>query len=168
MATFIPEIDELMRIVRRYARRYRNTPLGYEDAVGEGYLSLVESALRYNPDLGIPFLPYACRNIGWAMSSAHRGAGHRKRKMVTAVELAVDSEFFEEIEDPNGLNVEFLTLSASVGRLKPQQMAVLAMHVAGYDRDMMAETLGVTGTRISQIHKEIRERVFGRKRIENL
>jgi RNA polymerase sigma factor (sigma-70 family) len=148
-----------MRTVRHYARRYRNTPLGYEDAVGEGYLSLAESVARYDDSRGVPFVPYACQNVLWAMSSAHRGAGTRKRNM-TPVELAVDREFFEEIEDQNGLNVDLLSLSQSVKKLDDQHMAVLAMRVAGYSRDEMAETLGVDATRISQLRKEIRRDVF--------
>jgi len=157
----IPDLERLMRTVRHYALRYRNTPLGFEDACAEGYLSLVESAVNYDPSYGVPFVPYASKNIVWALSSAHRGSGTRKRNMTKAVELAVDSEFFEEIEDPNGLPIEFLALSASVKKLDDQHMAVLAMRVAGYDRDEIAETLGVDATRVSQLRKEIRKAVFG-------
>ena len=160
MTTVVPDLDAVMKMVRHYARRYRNTPLGYEDAVGEGYLSLVESALHYDKSLGIPFIAYAGQNVGWALSSAHRGAGCRKRNMARAKELAFESWFFEKIEDPAGLGTRLLDIAGSVGHLKPQQMAVLAMHVAGYDIHETARVLQVRTTRISHIFKDIRERVL--------
>jgi len=42
-----------MDMVRRMVRRYRHTPLGYEDAVGAGSVALVEAGRRFDPDLGV-------------------------------------------------------------------------------------------------------------------
>lgn len=39
------QLTDAMAMVRRRARRCHGTPLGYEDAVGEGYLAAVTAIL---------------------------------------------------------------------------------------------------------------------------
>lgn len=149
-----------MQMVRNRASKYRMTPLGYEDACGEGYLSLVESAITYDDSRGVPFAAYACQNFCWAMTAAHRGAGHRKRRMVAATEVATDPWFFDKIEERDGLASALIDVAASTKRLSLQQVAVMAMALYGYRSREIAEVLRVSPSRISLLFKEIREAVL--------
>jgi RNA polymerase sigma factor (sigma-70 family) len=146
-------------MVRNRASKYRRTRLGYDDACGEGYLSLVESALRYDDSLGVPFSAYACRKFCWAMTSAHRKIGNRRR-VVTAEEVPVEPRFFDGFESRDGSRTALIDLSSSFGCLSPRQVAAAAMALHGYKQSEIADVLGVTQAAVSYIFTGLRDRVL--------
>ena len=79
-------------MVKRMARRYKNTPLGHEDAEGIGYLALVEAARSWDPDVGCPFVAYANRCVKFAMVDAVRFRGGKRRAARPEWEVAMDRD----------------------------------------------------------------------------
>ena len=56
-----------LRLVVRLARRYRRRGVSLDDLVNEGNIGLVRAIRKYDPDFGMPFVPYAMWWIKQAM-----------------------------------------------------------------------------------------------------
>ena len=151
------QIVDGLSMVRRLARRYRNTPLGYDDAVGVGSVALVEAARRFDPDNGAPFLGYAFLRVRGAMSDACRSGrtgGRRDR------EVPCDPESLCLVGDLRSLRPEGpIDLMTAVKRLRRRLRTVLVRHAAGVPHRQIADDLGVSESRVSQLLTLARRRV---------
>ncbi len=67
-------ITSCMPLVKYFARRLvpSNAPLGYEDAVSDGYVGLVQAAQAFQPEKGISFATFASVRIRGAIIDALR------------------------------------------------------------------------------------------------
>jgi len=156
------QIVDGLSMVRRLASRYRNTPLGYDDAVGVGSVALVEAARRFDPDQGAPFLGYAFRRVRGAMSDACRG--HRGGR--SGSEVACDPDEFCMISDHRTLRQEDrLDILAAIARLRRRLRAVLVRHACGVPHRQIAADLGVSESRVSQLLTLARRRVADDTRV---
>jgi RNA polymerase sigma factor (sigma-70 family) len=65
--------------LKRVMRRYKMTPEAREDAYGDLYCHFDELLDRYDPERGIPLLPYLYRQLG-AFLYTHARSGWRRRR----------------------------------------------------------------------------------------
>jgi RNA polymerase sigma factor (sigma-70 family) len=152
------QILEGLTMVRRIAARYRWTRLGAEDAYGVGSLALVEAARRFDPELGVPFLGYAFLRVRGAMVDASRSGkrgGVREER-----EVVCDPDEFCDVGDLRTLRPEArLDLLAAVAGLRRRLRVVLLRHACGIPHGQIAEDMGVTESRVSQLLGMARARV---------
>ncbi len=145
------QILEALPMVRRMASRYRRTPLGVEDAVGVGALALVEAGRRYDPGRGVPFAGFAFRRVRGALTDAcTAGAGTRRCR--PDEEVLWDPDLFREIGDlrsshPDGR----LDILSALAGLRYRLRTILVRHACGVPHRKIAEDLGVTESRVSQL-----------------
>jgi RNA polymerase sigma factor FliA len=151
------QILEGMDMVRRMAGRYRNTPLGYDDAVGAGSLALVEAARRFDPGLGVPFAGFAFLRVRGALADACRSGGRRGR---ADQEVVCDPDTLCDVGDRRVLRPEArMDVLAAVARLRHRLRAVLLRHACGEPSCEIAADLGVSESRVSQLLAMARKRV---------
>lgn len=144
----MPEIVAALPMVAVYARRYRRTPLGYDDAAGTGSLALVEAASAFDPARGVPFAAYAAKRVRGAMIDAHcclRGTRAHPNSVV----------FIEDERDETRLSVEpplcdGTDMHRAIERLDDPERKVVLMLAAGYSSREIADQCGVSESRISQ------------------
>ena len=154
------QILDGLDMVRRLAARYRRTPLGAEDAYGVGALALVEAGRRYDPALGVPFLGYAFSRVRGAMSDACRAGSRRSRGGRAHREVVCDPGEFHGLRDLRALRPEArLDLLYAVAGLRHRLRLVLLRHACGVPHRVIAEDLGVTESRVSQLLGLARARV---------
>jgi RNA polymerase sigma factor (sigma-70 family) len=151
------QILESMTMVRRVAARYRNTPLGYEDALGLGSLALMEAARRYDPELGVPFAGYAFLRVRGAMADACRAGSRGVRP---DQEVPCDPDDLCYMGDRRVLRPEArLDVLTAVFKLRRRLRSVLLRHACGVPNRQIAAELGVTESRVSQLLATARRRV---------
>jgi RNA polymerase sigma factor (sigma-70 family) len=145
------QILEALPMVRRMASRYRRTPLGVEDAVGVGALALVEAGRRYDPGRGVPFAGFAFRRVRGALTDACT-AGAGTRRCTPDEEVPWDPDLFREIGDLRSLHQEGrLDILTALAGLRCRLRTVLVRHACGVPHRKIAEDLGVTESRVSQL-----------------
>ena len=151
------QILEGMDMVHRLASRYRLTSLGYEDAVGAGSLALVEAAQRFDARFGVPFLGYASMRVRGAMADAFRAGGRGAR---AEQEVPCDPGDLCEVVDRRAHGHEArLDVLAAVAGLRRRLRAVLVRHACGVPHRQIADELGVSESRVSQLLTLARRRV---------
>lgn len=120
-------------------------------------LGLCEAALRYRPGAGVPFLPYAARRIGGAVTDGLRSCVHDLRNKdaePTFVSIVYD-EATDDGYDPPALSpspedvaTARHALAALSGRCR---QVVIACDIMGYSHRDLADVWGITPSRVSQI-----------------
>ncbi len=143
-----------------------------EDCFSEGLLALIKSVDDFMPSLGVPFAAYARIRIKGAM-----------------LDLLRQQARYPKNEDDAGLS-KLISMSAAKGeqevsqemlaeiliaatRLGGKERAVIEqLYIEGRSREEIADSLGVSPSRVSQIHaralKRIRGFIFARKKRERL
>jgi DNA-directed RNA polymerase specialized sigma24 family protein len=160
MASVLTEIDEAMAMVRRRARRYAGTQLGYEDAVGEGYLALVEAQRTFDPSRGVPRMAYLSRVVGWRMVDAHRRLVCRGLHRLPWVMVPTPDWVIIERLGGREPSLRLLDIRERMRTLNDHQMGVVAMRAAGYDDAQIAEVYGISKSGIAQIFMDVRRKVL--------
>ena len=137
------DIIATLPMVRRMARRYARTPLGYEDVLSAGCVALVEAARRYDAERGVPFAAYACRRVSWAMLDACTRYGSVRDAETPVPDRELDCRCITDDSCARELLEE-------VAALPPADRHVVLLHAAGYSGREIAEALGVHESRVSQ------------------
>ena len=151
------QILEGMDMVRRMAARYRKTPLGYDDAVGAGAVALVEAGRRFDPGLGVPFAGYAFLRVRGAMADACRSD---RRGVRPEAEVLCDPGDLCEVADRRVHAHEVrLDVLVAVAGLRRRLRSVLLKHACGMPNRQIADELGVSESRVSQLLSVARVRV---------
>ena len=154
------QIIEALPMVRRMASRYRSTPLGVEDALGVGALALVEAGRRYDPERGVPFAGFAFRRVRGALTDACT-AGPGTRRCRPDEEVLCEPDSLREIHDHRSLHQDGrLDLLSALATLRSRLRTVLVRHACGVPHKKIAEDLGVTESRVSQLLATARRRVL--------
>ena len=77
-------VEEHLGLVYSICKKYKNSTLGYDDAVGYGMLGLVKAAKNFDETLGYKFSTYATLRIRGEICQAIRDKagliGSRKEK----------------------------------------------------------------------------------------
>ena len=151
----VVDFIEVLPLVIAYARKYHNTRLGFDDAVGTGNLALVEAAQKFNPALGVPFGGYAERRVKGAMTDAYRKI-HGTRTYPDQEVLISEEEWylrFSSIDTPFYYADTINALSA----LCEEDQTVALFLMAGYRKHEVADIMGVSPSRISQRLQRVKE-----------
>lgn len=85
---------------RRFARRYGYAP---DEALSMAYVALVQAAVRFDDDRGIPFEPYARKFLEWRLTDEIRSALSERRRVGRSPrgelpDPAFDSRTYERVE----------------------------------------------------------------------
>lgn len=143
----------------------------FEDCFSEGLLALIKSVDDFKPALGVPFAAYARIRVKGAMLDLLRGHSRNRRN-----DDAADLNRLFAIASTGGdafsqeMFAEILRASA---RLDGKERKVIeSLYIEGKTRDETADQIGVSPSRISQLHaralKRIRGFIFARKKRERL
>ncbi|MCD6118759.1 sigma-70 family RNA polymerase sigma factor [bacterium] len=139
-----------------------------EDCFSEGLVALIRSVDRFRFGIGVSFSTYARLRIKGAMldllrKSARDAVGAEEADLGRFLSLAASDE-------PYALNQDRLAeVLRAIDNLCEKERAVLkGLYIDDRSRTEVAESLGVTPARISQIHaraiRRLRGRVFARRR----
>jgi len=154
MPASVAEIVACLGLASAAARRYRNTPLGYDDAFGVASLALVSTAQRYDARRGISLGAYAWPRICWACHDA-LGRWHPGDEMPLA---DIDDE-----RDPKLRHEEHYfvaeDIAASLASASDADRTVAVLVAAGYSGREIASSLDVHESRVSQRLACLRERL---------
>jgi RNA polymerase sigma factor (sigma-70 family) len=145
------QILEALPMVRRMASRYAKTPLGVEDALGVGALALVEAGDRYDADRKVPFGGFAhCRVKGAMLDAYYACRGSRGRP---EAEVPCDPDTMgESVTDPAAVRPDArMDLLAGLAGLRARLRKVAIQHARGVPHLEIAQDLGVTESRVSQL-----------------
>ncbi len=154
------QILEALPMVRCMASHYAYTPLGAQDALGVGAVALVEAARRYDPGRGVPFAGFARSRVKGAMCDAyrpHKGSNGGR----PGTEVPCDPETIGlTVCDPVAARPDgHLDLLAAIARLRRRLRRVVVQHARGVPHREIAEDLGVTESRVSQLLATARRRL---------
>jgi RNA polymerase sigma factor (sigma-70 family) len=154
------QILEALPMVRRLASRYSGTPLGAEDALGVGALALVEAGRRFESEHAVPFWGFAFQRVKWAMRDAACGRSGA-RGVRPEGETPCDPDILSEIVcDPRSSRPDgCLDLSTALGRLRCRLRTIVVQHACGVPHGRIAQDLGVTESRVSQLLGDARHRL---------
>lgn len=143
-----------------------------EDCFSEGLLALIKSVDDFKPSLGVPFAAYARIRIKGAMLDLLRQQSRNSKNDddVDLSNLLAKSSAKGELEINQEMLAEILIAAT---RLDGKERIVIEkLYVCGDTRDEIAKSLGVSPSRVSQIHaralKRIRGFIFARKKRERL
>lgn len=149
-------------------RRISPSDAYIEDCLSEGLLALIRAVDRFKPGAGVAFSVYARLRIKGAMLDYLRRAS---RGAANADEF--DARYFIALADPRGLSEieqdKLHKVLSAVAELGQRERAVIEMlYIEDMTRDEVAASLGVSPSRISQIHataiKRLRGKVFAKRK----
>lgn len=174
------EVERWMPLVRQIARSICKKSAGkaeYDDLVSDGAIGLMRAVERFDPSLGNSFQTFAAWRIRGAMQDGLRERDHLSRadrhRASLGETVGVRETLYEcDVADRSEcveMQEEDLRFRAMVFRgLSELQQAVVDMrYFAGMRMRDIGQTLGISESRISQVHSEalahIRNRLKGRR-----
>ncbi len=152
----VAEYEEAMSRVTLYARQYAKTPLGRDDAIGEGNLAVAELAQRFDRERGGNFTAVASSYIKWRMTDAARAC--RGTKNHPDMEEPMDGEKLAHHAAPDHSSTT--DIMRAVSNLSANDQRVVVLMMAGHSQVHIAEAAGVTEGRISQRLRRIRKELW--------
>lgn len=181
--------QELTLFVRRTAQRVANrcglpVALDVDDLMSVGFVAVATVWDRYDASRGVPFEVFAAPRVAGAMVDAIREAdwtprsvrrrakdGAQMRALVSLDESqgsgAVGDSLPDHSADDPGAGMEDRelrsALAVALNRLPERDRLILTLHYfSGVALRDIAEALGVTGSRVSQLHS----RALGEVRLQ--
>jgi RNA polymerase sigma factor (sigma-70 family) len=163
-----------LSLVRTIARRMRRNglPLEEEDLVSAGTIGLIEAVDRYEPDRGVPFVPFAYRRIRGAMIDeirrlrATQPGEETHSSRLLSLETAIAEEGLTLIDvtvnpsSPEPQTCRELAEVLDALRLLPdREREMLALHVAGHSLAEIGGAFGCSESRASQLIEQARYRI---------
>lgn len=167
-------VDILAKKMRKKLPRYID--FEYEDLVGYGYIGLVDAGIKYDESRKIKFNTYANTRIKGAIIDGIRkmdwmSQGLRRKK--AQIEKPISINEVININDNRELDIEDIRENVDERILLKQFLIKMLMHlewkrfcslymrfIEGYKEREIAEMLGVTPSRISQVTSDGR-RIMG-------
>ena len=149
-----PDIAGSMPMVKALARKYRETPLGYDDAVGVGNLALVTASLVFDASKGVPFGAYASFRVRGAMTDAlrcWRGTQKLPDQEVPMSHEEMACRFVVEQPMCDGADVH-----AAIRCMDSTDREVVMLVLAGHRACDIAPMMGVSESRIAQRMSRVR------------
>lgn len=168
---YIRDLVPHLHLIRRIARKMRRRlPRGVElsDLISDGFIGLNRAARRFDPSRGTPFSLFACRCIKGAMLDGLRQRDWLPRQIRTgkspppvvrslSLELIYQPMFEHRVQWRASIDDLLRPLSQRA------RLIVQLYHFEKMNMPQIAEVLGVTISRVSQLHrrslKAIRERL---------
>lgn len=178
-------VEENMRLVPFMIRKmypYCADWNRFEDLYSEGYLALVKAATLYDPERGEKFSSYACKAI-------FRRANRQKMQTEYVVHVPVykaeeigKDERWEEYQalsldarneevktilsslsdervDVEGEALSMICLEEAMKKLRPRQRLIVEERMLGKTFEEIADQMGVTRSRVQQIHTKSRQQM---------
>jgi len=146
-----------MAIVKRMARKYRNTPLGRDDAEGVGCLALVEALRSYDPNFGVNLDYWVTHMVRCRMSGAARET-HGTRTMNNQEVLENDDWWGANEQSTSD---QHFNLYEALHRLEERIRLIVVLYMSGFHLVEIAVTLGVSESRVSQLLSKGRSQLEG-------
>lgn len=159
-------------LVRYVVRRLRpaSPPLELNDLVSAGTIGLIEAADRYDPKRGVPFASFAYRRIRGAVLEeiSSLGAGTlTTSRTECSLEAPISAEtgftLMDVTVDPSAsepqYSAELSELLTAIGDLPDRDREILALSVAGYTGNDIAERYGCSPSLVSRILVDARFRL---------
>jgi RNA polymerase sigma factor (sigma-70 family) len=155
-------------LVAGILRRIAPSEAHIEDCLSEGLLALIRAVDKYKYETGVAFSVFARIRIKGAIIDYLR-----KSSRDTLGEEAADFALFGELYDQGGLSEleqdKLAGILSMVEELDLKERAVIKMtYIEDITRGEIAESLGLTQARISQIHaraiKRLRGKIYSQKR----
>lgn len=153
------DIAESMPMVKAFARRYRETSLGYDDAVGVGNLALVTASLTFDSSKGVPFGAYASFRVKGAMADALRTM--RGTQKLPDQEVPMEHEEMAVRFSVEPKMCDATDIHAAIRRLNPIDRTVVMLVLAGHRSRDIAPMMGVSESRIAQRMSRVRKQLKG-------
>lgn len=158
-------------IAHEHKNRWRRE---FDEAVADGMLGLCKAAEAFDPDRGVPFGSFARQRILGAMIDGWRTRHHWRRAGRVGDELSLDVLIEDGWEGRKSVrSAESTALAGTVGediiidliRGMSDRHQRIAAHLVDANGERMGDTealgaeLGIHPTRVSQLRRDIRERV---------
>lgn len=167
-ADLVPRWAERDRLVRDHLNLVRSIasrlllalPPCYDidDLIGVGNLALLAAAESFRPNdfLGVPFGAYARHRVRGAMLDIARRSQLRERTM-PPLEGVPEGSYLPVPEELVDQAREIARVRVAIGRLPAREQRIINLHYAGEAFKQIARVLGLSESRISQLHKEALE-----------
>lgn len=146
-------VESVLPMVVRIVKQHRLAGVGFDEAVSDGYLGLMNAIAKFDPERGNAFATYAWLAIARAV---HRGIAVRARhgrhyRRSAALEVSDDGRSAAETERQLDLQAWAARLDAALEELPERRRIVLQMRAGGRTIDEVGGVLGVSRERVRQI-----------------
>ena len=176
-----PTADDVKWVIRLAEKAGEKWPQLADEYESEAMVALAQAALSYDPETGVRFKTFAYRRITGCFQDVSRnwvsqGCGRTREGMPETVSIhapgiydrTIDHQLASE-DHPIGWEEEYQDEVRGLARRLPKanQEAFTAYHAMGLSMKLVAERIGISESRVSQIidgsHDELRDRFDGRE-----
>ncbi len=176
MAWLLDQYANLVHYVTRQVYKF-DTPLyDYDDLYSVGYLGLMDAAKKYDPSRGVKFSTFAVPRIRGAitdeirrLNKASRGKNPPKMESIEGNRNENDKPIAELADrglsplDKTILKDQRLELMKTIARLTEMERQVIYLYYyKGYNMRKIADMIGRTEGRVSQVHSQAIKRLRNR------
>ncbi|WDL95228.1 RNA polymerase sigma factor [Alicyclobacillus sp. ALC3] len=140
-AAQVAVMDAFTPLIRATASRYRH--VAYEDALQEGYLSLLECTGSYNPARGVPFAAYAKSHVQGDVRTAMRRLWTVEARSVALQDYHLD-DGSDWLGRSSGMAGVELRMMMEAAHLSPREAQSIRGQLMGLSCSEIAKEQGVS------------------------